>query len=84
MSWIIQCECDSTDDCSRQFKHPDGDDCNTIDGRCELLVKAGWRPVTVKVLTEERKKDIHILSRGGWICPACAKRYAPQKKKGRK
>lgn len=44
----------------------------TIDGHCAHLMRAGWRPVWVRV--EAAPKRV-LFARGGWLCPACVRRY---------
>jgi hypothetical protein len=74
-------------DCSSTFKHTSNeDDCESIQGQCEHLVKAGWRLVWVRIMKEtERTPRLAssfrprtrrlLLARGGWLCPGCVERY---------
>lgn len=67
-----------------EFKHPNNDCCDLVDGYCSYLMKAGWRPVMVQVVAEDRQKrnrGVRLFSRGGWLCPECFERYTPRKKK---
>lgn len=58
--------------CDAVFFH-DGalDDCETTDGVCEHLVKAGWLPVWLRVYSTQRS---HLMTRGGFLCPSCSKK----------
>lgn len=73
---IFRCDggCEAMFDCEGDEEHD-----HTEGGGCSLLVRAGWKPVWVRVLMELhglRGDDEHLLSRGGWVCPACIKRFA--------
>jgi hypothetical protein len=72
--------------CGSTFEHPESEECSMVDGGCELLMNAGWRPVWVKVSLESAsgEQNRHIFSRGGWICPACVQRFAAQTKRHRR
>lgn len=69
---MSQYRCDS---CRAVFKHPQDEDCGVIEGACELMTLAGWKPVWARLFLEEK----HILTRGGWICGTCVTRYDPVK-----
>lgn len=47
------------------YTHSETDDCETIQGHCAELMKAGWRPAT-----KTTKRSIY----GCWICVRCAKK----------
>jgi hypothetical protein len=66
--------------CEATFEHPGPEeDCESIDGKCAHLMRAGWRPCWVRVEFESSrlagKPFRPLFSRGGWLCPACVKRY---------
>ena len=64
--------------CEATFEHPNVEECATVGGHCALLVCAGWKPVWVHVaLDNGADTERHIFSRGGWICPECAGKFAP-------
>ena len=70
MAMIFRCE---SGVCEVVFEHPgDEGDCESIDGKCAHLMLAGWRAVWVRV--ELAPKRV-LFARGGWLCPACVKRY---------
>ncbi len=81
---LVQFTCEH---CGAGFKHPEviGEDgkleeeCQTVEGRCEHLMNAGWRPVWVRVVadTGNVRRDRHLFSKGGWICAACDQQFAP-------
>lgn len=56
-------------------------DCPTdkVTGRCVHLVATGAVPIWIRVFTDSPNDPTffgeHILSRGGWICKACADRF---------
>lgn len=57
--------------CGSVFVHPDNnEDCECVDGVCEHLSRAGWKPITVRLETRTRAL---LLVRGGWACADCAK-----------
>ena len=71
--------------CEATFEHPGSeDDCETIDGHCAHLMRAGWRPCWVRVELERTKVEGRpfrpLFSRGGWLCPACVERYGEPRK----
>ena len=62
--------------CDATFDHPDTEDCESRDGHCARLIVAGWKPVWIRVLFDfNGQRERHVFSRGGWMCPACAKRF---------
>jgi len=64
--------------CPATFEHPDnGEDCETVEGHCEHLMTAGWRPAWVRVSLAAPlgEQDRHIFSLGGWVCPACVEHF---------
>ena len=73
--------------CGATFEHPgDEGDCESIDGKCAHLMLAGWRAVWVRV--EAASKRV-LFARGGFLCPACVRRYGadlktPKAKKRRR
>ena len=71
------------DGCPATFEHPDVEECASVEGGCEHLMRAGWRQAYLRIFfgKSERLKPwgTHILSRGGWICPDCVKRYTPER-----
>jgi hypothetical protein len=60
--------------CEATFEHPDVEECETVDGHCAHLVRAGWKPVRVRVslAAPMGEQDRHIFTTGGWICPKSA------------
>ena len=75
---VFRCESGT---CEATFEHPgDEDDCESIDGQCALLVRAGWRQVWVRVELEPKRV---LFARGGWLCPECVRRYTPRKVLGK-
>jgi len=67
--------------CETMFEHPgDESDCESIHGKCALLVRAGWRSVWVRV--EAAPKHV-LFARGVWLCPECVRRYTPRKVLGK-
>ena len=60
------------------FDHPSVEECESVGGKCEHLMRARWRPVWVKVSTQapEGDQNRHLFSRGDWICPSCVTEYA--------
>jgi hypothetical protein len=59
--------------CESTFEHPGPeDDCESIDGKCAHLMRAGWRPCWVRVELEPRRV---LFARGGFLCPECVRRY---------
>jgi len=69
---IFRCEsCESA-----TFEHPDTTECDSVEGACALLVRAGWKSVWVTLeLWQPGSSGKHILSRGGWICHECVRRF---------
>ena len=54
--------------CDAVFEHPGSEDhCNSIGGKCEHLIRAGWLAVWVAIESE----GLRVFSRGGWLCPDC-------------
>lgn len=80
---MMPCRCEA--DCETIFDHPaNAEDCASVDGHCAHLMNAGWRPVWVKVsmYAPTGEQNIHIFSRGGWLCPVCVARF-PARQPGR-
>jgi hypothetical protein len=80
MSETFRCE-----SCQTTFEHPDtAGECESVGSHCALLVRAGWKPVWVRVITsEEGQPDRHVFSRGGWFCPECVTKYVDPPKQAR-
>ena len=69
--------------CDAKFVHqgPE-DDCPTVEGRCGQLIEGGWKPVRSQIMFDYpmgKKKPLHLISRGGWICAECVRRYLPMR-----
>jgi hypothetical protein len=72
---VFKCECCE----SAAFYHPaDDPNCKSVNGQCDLLRRAGWRPAWVRIVLQapEGCQDQPILSRGAWMCPECIGRFA--------
>ena len=66
--------------CEAAFEHPNVKECESIDGRCALLICAGWKPVWVRVALDcNGEVERHIFSKGGWICSNCVAQFAPSR-----
>ena len=66
--------------CEAVLDHTNTEECEHVKGGCSLLTGAGWKPVWVRVFMEldglRDGDDEHLLSRGGWVCPACIEKFA--------
>ena len=62
--------------CDAVFFH-DGalDDCETVDSVCKHIIQAGWLPVYLRAFVGSPKNEQHVFSRGGFLCPNCAKKH---------
>lgn len=74
MSYTYCCACCE----SATFEHPDVEECESVDGKCEHLVRAGWRPVWLRGYLDGRgdRPDKQVFARGGWICHECVRRLS--------
>lgn len=66
------------DGCDAEYKHPKVDECSGVNGLCEHLDLAGWRPVMVTLKTFPGRQPtelVTVFSRGGFLCRDCCERW---------